>query len=190
MDAPPAMNWWDEVRARIRHTAQNIPSGIEQQTMLNLLADPEALELVFEPYVDLEPRFGVLTTSGRKPPLRTGKFLGFRGELLSQSFRYRVKVRTIRLLRTHSPQKGLRSNHEAAQRAETARSNGKSAIFGLKTADLNGGFRPVVVSTRGAATPCRSATRGEWTKPISRCAANGCTCIEPSISRAGRLISS
>jgi hypothetical protein len=59
MDAPPAMNWWDEVRARIRHTAQNIPSGIEQQTMLNLLADPEALELVFEPYVDLEPRFAV-----------------------------------------------------------------------------------------------------------------------------------
>ena len=54
------MNWWDEVRARIRHTAQNIPSGIEQQTMLNLLADPEALELVFEPYVDLLtlPTFG------------------------------------------------------------------------------------------------------------------------------------
>ena len=32
--------------------------------------------------------------------------------------------------------------------AEMAWSNGKSAIFGLKTADLNGGFRPVVVSTR------------------------------------------
>jgi hypothetical protein len=27
-------------------------------------------------------------------------------------------------------------------------SNGKSAIFGLKTADLNGGFRLDVVSTR------------------------------------------
>jgi hypothetical protein len=29
-------------------------------------------------------------------------------------------------------------------------SNGKSAIFGLKTADLNGGFRLHVVSTRSA----------------------------------------
>jgi hypothetical protein len=43
----------------------------------------------------------VLTTSGRKPPLRTGKFLGFRGEWLPQGLRYRAKVRRIRLLRTH-----------------------------------------------------------------------------------------
>jgi hypothetical protein len=53
------MNWWAEVRARVHYAAQNIPSGIEQQTMLNLLADPEALELVFELYDDLEPRFAV-----------------------------------------------------------------------------------------------------------------------------------
>jgi hypothetical protein len=59
MEVPPIMNWWDEVRARIRYTAQSIPSGIEQQTMFNLLSDPEALELVFQPYDDLEPRFAV-----------------------------------------------------------------------------------------------------------------------------------
>ena len=46
------------------------------------------------------------------------------------------------------PRKGLTSNPEAEERAEMAWSNDKSAIFGLKTADLNGGFRPAVVSTR------------------------------------------
>src|SRR5260370_39326 len=46
------------------------------------------------------------------------------------------------------PQKGLTINNEAGQRAEMAWSNGKSAIFGLKTAHLNGGFRLDVVSTR------------------------------------------
>jgi hypothetical protein len=40
-----------------------------------------------------------------------------------------------------SLRKGLTSNHKAGQRAKMAWSNGKSAIFGLKTADLNGGFR-------------------------------------------------
>jgi hypothetical protein len=43
-----------------------------------------------------------------------------------------------------------------ASRATTKRVNGlkmawstdKNAIFGLKTADLNGGFRPIVVGTR------------------------------------------
>jgi hypothetical protein len=38
-------------------------------------------------------------------------------------------------------------------------SNGKSAIFGLKTADLNGGFRPVVVSTRSGAGTRLSALK-------------------------------
>jgi hypothetical protein len=44
--------------------------------------------------------------------------------------------------------KGLTSNHKAGQRAKMAWSNGQSAIFGLKTADLNGGFRLDVVGTR------------------------------------------
>jgi hypothetical protein len=43
----------------------------------------------------------VPTTTGRKPPLRTDKFLGFREEWLPQSLRCGVKVRRIRSLRTH-----------------------------------------------------------------------------------------
>jgi hypothetical protein len=46
------------------------------------------------------------------------------------------------------PRKGLTSNNEAGQRAETAWSNGKSSISASKRADLNGGFRADVVSTR------------------------------------------
>jgi hypothetical protein len=38
----------------------------------------------------------VLTTASRKPPLRTDKFLGFRGEWLRQSLRCGVIVRRIR----------------------------------------------------------------------------------------------
>jgi len=47
----------------------------------------------------------ILTTTSRKPPLRTDKFLGFREELLPQSLRCGVKVRRIQLLRTHSSPK-------------------------------------------------------------------------------------
>jgi hypothetical protein len=53
------MDWWKEVRERLEHTAWNFPVGLEQQTVLNLLADPDALQLVFEPYFDLEPRLAV-----------------------------------------------------------------------------------------------------------------------------------
>ena len=42
----------------------------------------------------------------------------------------------------------LRATTKGGEWAETAWSNVKSAIFGLKTADLNGGFRLDVVSTR------------------------------------------
>ena len=41
------------------------------------------------------------------------------------------------------PRKGLTSNNEAGQRAETAWSNGKSSISASKRADLNGGFRAI-----------------------------------------------
>jgi hypothetical protein len=59
MNFPTTVNWWREVRVRLKHAAGSIPSGLEQRTMLNLLADPEALELVLEPYSDLEPRLAV-----------------------------------------------------------------------------------------------------------------------------------
>jgi hypothetical protein len=48
-------NWWKVVRERIQHSLLNIPQGFEHQTVLNLLADQEALELVCEPFSDLEP---------------------------------------------------------------------------------------------------------------------------------------
>jgi hypothetical protein len=59
MNETIAMNWWKEVRERLEHSARNFPSGFEQQTVFNLLADPDALQLVCEPYSDLEPRLAV-----------------------------------------------------------------------------------------------------------------------------------
>ena len=59
MNETIAMNWWKEVRERLEHTARNLPGGFEQQTVVNLLADPDGLELVCGPYSDLEPRFAV-----------------------------------------------------------------------------------------------------------------------------------
>jgi hypothetical protein len=59
MNETIAMNWWKEVRERLEHTARNLPGGFEQQTVVNLLADQDGLELVCEPYSDLEPRFAV-----------------------------------------------------------------------------------------------------------------------------------
>ena len=59
MDLPSGVNWWNEVRTRLEHTAGNFPSGREQRTIHNLLADPEALELVLEPFSDLEPSLAV-----------------------------------------------------------------------------------------------------------------------------------
>jgi len=52
-------DWWKEVRERIQHSLLNFPQGFEQQTVLNLLADQEALELVCEPFSDLEPNLAV-----------------------------------------------------------------------------------------------------------------------------------
>jgi hypothetical protein len=52
-------DWWKEVRERIQHSLLNFPQGFEQQTVLNLLADHEALELVCEPFSDLEPNLAV-----------------------------------------------------------------------------------------------------------------------------------
>lgn len=54
-----AVIWWKEVRERLEHTARNFPHGFEQQTVFNLLADQDALQLVCEPYSDLEPRLAV-----------------------------------------------------------------------------------------------------------------------------------
>ena len=45
-----------EIRERIQHSLLNFPQGFEQQTVRNLLADLEALELVCEPFSDLEPK--------------------------------------------------------------------------------------------------------------------------------------
>jgi hypothetical protein len=49
-----AVIWWKEVRERLEHTARNLPDGFERQTVFNLLADQDALQLVCQPYSDLE----------------------------------------------------------------------------------------------------------------------------------------
>jgi hypothetical protein len=59
MDESVDSSWWSEVRERIHHSVLNFPQGFEQQTVLNLLADQEALELVCEPFSDLEPSLAV-----------------------------------------------------------------------------------------------------------------------------------
>jgi hypothetical protein len=53
------VSWRNEVRERLEHAARNFPDGFEQQTVFNLLADQEALDLVCEPYFHLEPRLVV-----------------------------------------------------------------------------------------------------------------------------------
>ena len=59
MDESATASWWKEVRERVQHSVLNFPAGFEQQTVLNLLADQEALELVCEPFSDLEPNLAV-----------------------------------------------------------------------------------------------------------------------------------
>ncbi len=59
MDESATASWWKEVRERVQHSLLNFPAGFEQQTVLNLLADQEALELVCEPFCDLEPNLAV-----------------------------------------------------------------------------------------------------------------------------------
>jgi hypothetical protein len=59
MDEPTTSNWWIEVRERIQHSVLSFPPGFEQQTVFDLLADQEALELVCEPFSDLEPSLAV-----------------------------------------------------------------------------------------------------------------------------------
>lgn len=59
MDESATASWWKEVRERVQHSLLNFPAGFEQQTVLNLLADQEALELVCEPFSDLEPNLAV-----------------------------------------------------------------------------------------------------------------------------------
>jgi ABC-type phosphate transport system ATPase subunit len=54
-----AVIWWKEVRERLEHTARNLRGGFAQQTVFNLLADQDALQLVREPYSDLEPPLAV-----------------------------------------------------------------------------------------------------------------------------------
>ena len=57
MNEPIAEIWWDETRQRLEGVALTYPSG--RQTVFRLLSAPEALELVFEPYTDLEPSLAV-----------------------------------------------------------------------------------------------------------------------------------
>jgi hypothetical protein len=59
MLASATLNWWQEVRERIQHVLLSFPQGFEYQTVQNLLADQEALELVCEPFSDLEPNLAV-----------------------------------------------------------------------------------------------------------------------------------
>ena len=94
--------------------------------------------VVFEP---VEKNFGgvirVLTTASRKPPLRTGKFVGFRGERCCRASDAGLKCAESGYCALIGPRKGLTSDHEAGERAEMAWSNDKSAAFDLKTA-VNG----------------------------------------------------
>ena len=55
MDRFTTSDWWKEVRQRVQHSAMDFPAGLDRQTVLNLLAEHEALELVCEPFLDLEP---------------------------------------------------------------------------------------------------------------------------------------
>jgi hypothetical protein len=57
MKEPIATEWWNETQQRLESIALTFPSG--RHTVLHLLSDPEALELVFEPYTDLEPSLAV-----------------------------------------------------------------------------------------------------------------------------------
>jgi hypothetical protein len=59
MHESATLNWWQEVRERIQHILLSFPQGFEYQTLQNLLADQEALELVCEPFSDLEPNLAV-----------------------------------------------------------------------------------------------------------------------------------
>ena len=59
MHESAAANWWKEVHERIQHCLLDFPEGFEQQTVQNLLADHQALELACEPFSDLEPSLAV-----------------------------------------------------------------------------------------------------------------------------------
>jgi hypothetical protein len=59
METQSFRSWWEEVRYRLEEVAKDFPSSFEQETMLRLLKDPDALELLFEPYTDLEPRLAL-----------------------------------------------------------------------------------------------------------------------------------
>lgn len=54
---PIATQWWNETRHRLEITA--LRSSSARRTVVRLLSDPEVLLLVFEPYLDLEPRLAV-----------------------------------------------------------------------------------------------------------------------------------
>lgn len=54
---PIASKWWNEIRQILESTELISSSG--RQAVSRLLSDPDALELVFEPYLDLEPGLAV-----------------------------------------------------------------------------------------------------------------------------------
>ena len=67
---------------------------------------------------------------------------GLSGELLRLCIRSEDQTaQNLVTANSFVPEKASPSNNEAGQRAETAWSNGKSAISASKRADLNGGFR-------------------------------------------------
>src|SRR6476619_6816367 len=101
----------------------------------------------------------------RKPPLRTDKFAAL--------WRIAAPVHPIRssncaesgyceLIR---PPKGLTTNNEAGQRAETAWAKRQKRNLSSKRADLNGVFRADVVSTRLKSFECKNPYRGCKPKP-------------------------
>ncbi len=95
----------------------------------------------------------VLTTSARKPPFRTYKFAAL--------WRIAAPVHPIRrsncaesgYCKLIRPRKGLTSNPKRVNGPKRRGENGKSTISASKRADLNGGFRADVVSTRRRASP-------------------------------------
>jgi hypothetical protein len=54
---PIAPKWWNEIRQILGSIELGSSSG--RQVVIRLLSDPDALELVFEPYLDLEPGLAV-----------------------------------------------------------------------------------------------------------------------------------
>jgi hypothetical protein len=107
--------------------------------------------------IPMRSRVRVLTTASRKPPLRTAKFLGFQRVCLRENFNGEVKMRRIRLLRTHSlpkrPHEQPRSGESGPKwRGQTA----KTQFLASKPPILTELFGPMWLARVGGLRHTRS----------------------------------